>query len=375
MRKFHAILPNQKFTLPLVIIGALFLSLVITLNISQRRQESRSQAAGTVLPVAVAIDPSQSTVPSITGLTVGATYKIVAQGVVDFDDDQTHLQVDPQWGGDYAAGNYTCFCARYSIPKLNGASWAAENVGTGANSAHSYTYYWVANSSTLQFSVSDSNYTDNSGTISVTVSLHSVPTNTPTLTPTPTNTPTPTPVSTKVSMSLLLHGLGKAGDAAKPGATGGGNTNPLHPQRTVTVQVFNAQNQLVVTKQGQVNYNTTTGSFKGTVDLGTTITNGIYTVKVKTNQFLNTLIPGIQSITAGSTHQLPEVSMINGDINNDNVLNILDYTILLGCYSDFQPPASCTTQNKVMADLNDDGDVNQFDYNLFLRELTNVSGK
>lgn len=178
--------------------------------------------------------------------------------------------------------------------------------------------------------------------------------------------------NTKLSLNLFLHGLGKAGDAANPGV--GGNANPLRPQRTVTVQVFNAQNQLVATKQGQVTYDQASGSFKGTVDIGI-ITNGIYTVKVKTDQFLNTLISGIQTLNAGATVQMPTTSMINGDINNDNVLNILDYDILLGCYSDFQPAVSCTTQSKLMADLNDDGAVNQFDYNLFLRELTNVSGK
>lgn len=185
-----------------------------------------------------------------------------------------------------------------------------------------------------------------------------------------TNAPVP---STKLSLNLSLHGIGTAGDAANPGV--GGNKNPKHPQREVTVQVFNAQNQIAVTKKGQVEYDQETGTFKGVVDLGSTITNGLYTIKVKSPQYLNTLVSGIQTFITGTTHQLPEVFMVNGDINNDNVLNILDYDILLGCYSDIAPPVSCVDNNAVMADLNDDGVVNQFDYNLFLRELTNVSGK
>jgi hypothetical protein len=31
--------------------------------------------------------------------------------------------------------------------------------------------------------------------------------------------------------------------------------------------------------------------------------------------------------------------------------------------------------NEVRADLTDDGNVNQFDYNLFIRELTNLGGQ
>jgi hypothetical protein len=109
--------------------------------------------------------------------------------------------------------------------------------------------------------------------------------------------------------------------------------------------------------------------------MGTSLSTGVYTVKVKSPQFLRTLVPGIQNITAGTSNQMPVTILVNGDINGDNTLNILDYNILMGCYSDFLPPASCTPANEELSDLDDDLFVNQFDYNLFLRELTNRDGQ
>jgi hypothetical protein len=55
-------------------------------------------------------------------------------------------------------------------------------------------------------------------------------------------------------------------------------------------------------------------------------------------------------------------------------MNILDYNILMNCYSDLLPPVNCDALKKGSADLTDDGQVNQYDYNLFLRELNNRGG-
>lgn len=205
----------------------------------------------------------------------------------------------------------------------------------------------------------------------------SVPTQVPTVITQPTATSTPTPTiavgDTVFALNILLHGIGKGGDSANP--TGGGNPNPLHPQRIVTVDVLNAQNQTVLTKTGPVNFSAVNGNFTGSINMGKVLTSNVYTVKLKTTQFLKSLVPGIQNITAGQTNQISPAILINGDINSDNVINILDYNILIGCYSDFLPPVSCIAADKLLSDLDDDGDVNQFDYNLFLRELTNIEGQ
>jgi hypothetical protein len=140
------------------------------------------------------------------------------------------------------------------------------------------------------------------------------------------------------------------------------------------VWVFDTYNALVQTTQGIVTYNQTAGNFQGTVDMGT-LSSGLYTVKLKSDRYLQALVPGIQTITAGQAYQLPAVTLIVGDINGDNQINIIDYNILMGCYSDLLPPSNCPSQYASLADLNDDGAVNQFDYNLFLRQLTNKSGQ
>jgi hypothetical protein len=57
------------------------------------------------------------------------------------------------------------------------------------------------------------------------------------------------------------------------------------------------------------------------------------------------------------------------------LINILDYNILMGCYSDLSPAINCPAGEEKRADITDDGAVNQFDYNLFLRELINRGGQ
>jgi hypothetical protein len=193
----------------------------------------------------------------------------------------------------------------------------------------------------------------------------------PSITPLPTDTPEAG--DTVLSFTIGLQGLGTAGDAVNPNS--GGNMNPERPSRTLTATVYDAQNQLVVTQQGIVNFNDTTGLFQGTVDLGQGFATGLYTVKVKADQYLRAIVPGIQTITEAKTNTMPNVSLIVGDINGDNEINILDYNILMGCYSDLLPAQNCTPANNILSDLNNDGAVNEIDYNLFLRELSNVSGQ
>lgn len=210
--------------------------------------------------------------------------------------------------------------------------------------------------------------------ISATPFPTAVPSSTPVVaTNTPAPSSTPVPGSTMANLTVLLHGIGKGGDSVNANSTG--NLNPLHPQRTVTVDIYDVQNQLVATKQGLISYNAAAGNFTGSVDLGTQFVSGIYTVKVKTDKYLRSIVSGIQTITKGQTTTIPSVTLVNGDVNNDNQINIVDYNIIVGCYSDLLPAVDCNPTKKDQSDLNDDGNVNQFDYNLFVRELTNIGGQ
>lgn len=189
-----------------------------------------------------------------------------------------------------------------------------------------------------------------------------------------TTSPTSSPSgSTFFIVNLFLHGLGTAGDSVNPI---GQNNTMLHIARSVTLSLLNTQNQAVVSKEGLVTYNPTIGGFTGTIAMGSlsSVPSGNYTLHVKVSQYLPFEVPAYLHVPNGGTFTIPNIALVAGDINNDGVLDILDYTAILNCYSDFSPPASCTTSAKNLSDLTDDGLVDQLDYNLFIRELTAESG-
>ncbi len=221
------------------------------------------------------------------------------------------------------------------------------------------------------------------------------PTSTPTPTPKPTNTPTPKPTSaptltptsvptiapsptltpvagnTYINLEIFLHGIGLGGDNVNHESSG--NLNPLHKVIKVNVDVYNIQNQPVLSGTGDVEYSSASGTFKGDINMGNELVTGSYLIKVKADKYLRATVPGIITLKSGGTNQVARVSLISGDINNDNLINILDYNILAACYSDLNPAKNCP--DPASADLTDDGEVNQFDYNLFLRELSAQAGE
>ena len=210
-----------------------------------------------------------------------------------------------------------------------------------------------------------------------TPTLKPTATPTPTNIPTPTATPTPLPNSTILSLVVGIDGVGSTGDNASPNNSSGSNKNPLHPTRNVTVGIYNSSNQLITSANGNIVYNTTTGKFAGTVNLGTNFTTGNYLVSILTDAHLQRVLPGIQTITSGITNTLPSTNVVAGDLNKDNALTILDYNILLSCsiYSQDNNALCKSNPNfSTFSDLDDNGTVDQFDYNLFVREYSVQNG-
>ncbi|HSX09117.1 MAG TPA: VWA domain-containing protein, partial [Candidatus Saccharimonadales bacterium] len=203
-----------------------------------------------------------------------------------------------------------------------------------------------------------------------------LPTATPTQAPTAMIDPTPTPTSgnTGLALNVLLDGIGNAGDNANPAASTLSNKSPGHPTRDVLAQVFDTNNNLVATASGDINYSSASGSFVGTVYTSTALADGNYTLKVRSGFHLTRRVPGVSHLIPNQVNQIPTVELVAGDANNDNRLDILDYNLMIGCYSDLSPAVSCDVATKPTTDFNDDGAVNQFDYNLFLRELSTQPG-
>ncbi len=218
------------------------------------------------------------------------------------------------------------------------------------------------------------------------------PTPTPTSTPIPTDTPfptsTPVPLSTVLNFTVFLHGIGNSGDNANPNTFSLSNHNPLHPERNLSVEIYDKTNQFVSSSSGTLVFDANAGNFSASIDMGTAFLTGDYNIYIKSDKYLKKLIPGIQKITAGQTNTAVVTTLIAGDINDDNTLDILDYNALLDCGYGEITSLPMTDPNSVFnsamcqahqpytinTDLNDDGIIDATDFNLFIRELSVQNG-
>lgn len=173
---------------------------------------------------------------------------------------------------------------------------------------------------------------------------------TPSLTVTVSPSPTPPAGNTALSFNLTLKGIG-----ANPT---GGNPNPVHRTKNISVCIYNLKTDPTgdkncakgVKKEGQITYNSTTGNFvNANFNIGT-ITTGQYNIFVKTNKYLRKRIPLVIAITSGRVNPIPNTTLLLGDINGDNQIDIQDYEAYRSCIG--KTPNTPTCEN---ADLNDDG--------------------
>ncbi len=269
------------------------------------------------------------------------------------------------WASIYTSDQGAKFGALFIIFNYNG----------NPNKAHGY-FKNTAGEIIDQFDITNGNATGGPTPSPITSGLPTtIPTSSITNVP---NTPIPTttipPGSTGIVLNVLLHGLGTGGD--NQSATSGGNSQPFHPSRTITVTLLDKNNVALTPVQGTLTYSSTTGSFKANIPLSTSVATGPYLIKIKVPNYLAKFYPGITTITKGGVTTLPTIAVVTGDATDDNLLSVADYNYLLDCFSDLTPAKNCSdTTKKQVTDLTDDGNVNQFDYNLFLRELSVQSGQ
>ena len=200
-----------------------------------------------------------------------------------------------------------------------------------------------------------------------TPTLIAIPTNM--LTPTkaqPTQqdqTPTPStypgyvrnPLDTQLLVSFKIPGVGT-----------GGNRSPKNVTRPVDVTLYDTQNKQVAKVSGQVKYEG--DLFNGVIHLGT-VPNGTYYIKVVSPFTLQKLAkPQFQTLRNDQLNVIPRFTVIQGDLNKDNVLTLVDYNLALACFQ----AKSCATKSAI--DLNDDGVANIADYNLLLQNFWEYRG-
>jgi len=205
------------------------------------------------------------------------------------------------------------------------------------------------------------------------------PTGTPTLTNTPTptpitqpGTPTPTPIvtpnvtpppgETTAYFAALLQGIG-------PDTSKGFNPNPKRPARIMQYEILN-NSQGSVVKNGTLNV-----TAKSTLDL--IYYEGIVPLEIKLNssqsftgrfRLDNTLWRKMPTNFEGDLLNVHAKELVLGDINQDNILDLIDYNAIISCYGS----KSCS--QKTLTDLNDDGQVEERDLNIFYDALATRQG-
>ncbi len=194
--------------------------------------------------------------------------------------------------------------------------------------------------------------------------------------------------TTSLHFTIDLHGIGRSGDnvvlyprQCQRSASGSANLdeclsnqNPLHPERSLIVELFNQENKPQATVSGTMTYDNELGSFKGDVHLGDDWETGPYLLRVKTPGSYKRQAPGMHTITAGESYTVPGFDLVSSDVDNDDKLTVLDYNLIVTCYTfpGLTPP--CDAEKATTVDVDDDGDNDEFDYNLFLRDLSVQSG-
>ena len=190
----------------------------------------------------------------------------------------------------------------------------------------------------------------------------------------PTATPTPPlPGSTVLELSLALGGIGPRNNTVQ---------NSKIAKSPVTINVFKMseggdETPVPPARKGILIYNLLEGKFKGTVNLGTSLSPGKYEFKIKVDRYLQKLVPGIFTVNAHTTEiqkitvDLPATNpLLAGNINmegqSEDTINAMDYNSILNCYGG-KFSSDCKT--KVFPDLNFDEKVDIIDLNIVLRNI------
>ena len=198
------------------------------------------------------------------------------------------------------------------------------------------------------------------------------PTGSPTITTTPTVTLTPTAAPTSVAGATIIQLPANAFTFLFTGSKD--STVMTTHDQSLTINLYSSSDDPSSDPLGNSAAYKTTGTLaaSGTLsfDLGK-VTAGTYKMLLKSPKYLRALENTRTVLDAGGTITLALNKRLAdgaGDTNDDNVLDIQDYSAIIGCFGDKANTSSCTNKNG--ADLNDDGVIDGIDYNIFLTSLT-----
>lgn len=175
----------------------------------------------------------------------------------------------------------------------------------------------------------------------------------------------PEPSETRATIAVYTQGLGTN--------TGlGQNSNPIRAQ-DLQIQILDSQNNILkeglislLAKQVSGQLPTNVG-FEQLISLGKDLPAGNYQTRVKLD---NTLWKTINAnLTPGSQTSLPPLELVLGDIDQDNQISLVDYNMLISCFGQ----NICT--QKIQADLNLDGKIDETDLNLLYNSFKTRLGQ
>jgi hypothetical protein len=400
---------HKKFYLLVSITLLLIISITITIKLAQQKQETRSSAnnasATLVLtPNSSTTNPIQKNVGDSIPLDIAINPGDNLVTFVRFQVKYDPTKVSPHTANPFAP-NIAAFPSTIEGPASDAGTIAAsvsvgsdptkaiqkpttvgtlnfKAIGGTGNTPTQITF------TTLTQVLSAGSGQQASENILSSTTPATIAINGQTATPSGTLSPMPTGNSTTLEINLLLHGVGAAGDNPNPKGSNLSNKNPLHPQRDLSVTIIDSNNQPIGTQSGSIVYDNDQGNFTTSLNLGPSFPTGNYSLKIKSDRYLRKQTPGIITITNLKKNTAPQTALVAGDVKSDNVLNILDYNILLDCgYGEIEPlpiadanstyfSKTCASHDpyKPSADLDDNGTVNSHDYNLFLRELSVQTG-
>ncbi|HWY78830.1 MAG TPA: CAP domain-containing protein [Candidatus Sulfotelmatobacter sp.] len=173
----------------------------------------------------------------------------------------------------------------------------------------------------------------------------------------PTPTPAPITADMLITIQVKIFGIGQ-----------GGNPNPLHRTRHITAYVYDTGTSPVTTGNAYLAYDGN-NYFTGVIHLGK-LAQGSYFIKLAGDNTLQVLAkPEFQTLLIGQVNLVPPVTLYQGDMNGDNVLDIEDYNLVLPC---FQSIPTCANASAI--DFNDDGKTDVTDYNLLLQSFEVLHG-
>ncbi|HVZ11891.1 MAG TPA: cohesin domain-containing protein [Patescibacteria group bacterium] len=325
----------------------LVLAVIIPLTVSQinKLQESRSHASGE--PVAIILTPTTKTLNAGDELDVdvkisGGQNNMSAVDIT-FDYSSTTLAIPSNIPNSFVPASTFTTISNSMSSSTGKIHYVGVNVGTNpiTGTVSLGTFKFIAQGSgtaTIGFSNIHVNASGVTGAVPVDTTntvtgSYTVVGNaggtTPTTTPTTDISPTAIPTgvqssgATTLQLTLALTGIG----AGSPNIL---NNNPVNATQSADVNVYDAQNNLILSTTGTVNYDPISGFFKGSIPLGT-LAAGNYTVKTRLKNTLWKRLPGIIPVVVDTNNVSPTTTLVSGDFNGDNRIDLLDYNLLIAC--------------------------------------------